>query len=140
MVWKIIILSIAIVIGSFVIAGAIVAVQVLSGDVDIGGLDGQGNSRQEPAPIPGNSTLVSIVDNARSDSYSPNPVEVQVGETVTWINEDSAVHTATANDRTFDSGVLMEGDSFSFTFDKEGGYAYYCDVHPNMVGTVMVSS
>lgn len=140
MVWKIIILSIAIVIGSFVIAGAIVAAQVLSGDMDIGELDGQKNSRQEPAPIPGNSTLVSIVDNARSDSYSPNPVEVQVGETVTWVNEDSAVHTATANDRTFDSGVLMEGDSFSFTFDKEGGYAYYCDVHSNMVGTVTVSS
>jgi plastocyanin len=136
MVWKIIILSIAIVIGSFIIAGAIVAAQVLSGNAEIGD---QGNPR-EPAPIHGNSTVVRIVDNAKSDSYSPNPAEVRVGGTVTWVNDDSTVHTATANDRAFDSGALMEGDSFSFTFDREGEYAYYCDVHPNMVGTVAVSA
>jgi plastocyanin len=138
MVWKIVILSIAIVIGSFIIAGAIVAAQVLSGDLDIGDLEDQGN-RQNPAPIPGNSTVVNIVDDAGSDSFSPNPVEITAGDTVTWVNDDSTVHTATARDRAFDSGILSRGDAFSFTFDGEGEYPYYCDVHPNMVGTVIVA-
>ncbi len=139
MVWKIVMLSIAIVIASFVIAGAIVAAQVLSGNVNFDDFEDQGNSGQDPAPIPANATVVSIVDNDRSNSYKPNPIEVKVGDTVTWVNDDSAVHTATANDRGFDSGVLMKGDSFSFTFDKAGEYQYYCDVHPKMVGKVVVA-
>ena len=137
MVWKIVILSIAIVIGSFIIAGAIVAAQVLSGNIP----DGDDRPpRNETGLSPAVDGLrVSIADNAMDDSYRPNPVNIKTGETITWVNDDSTVHTATANDRTFDSGALMEGDSFSFTFDKEGEYAYYCDVHPNMVGTVTVT-
>ncbi len=86
-VWKIIILSIAIVIASFIIAGAIVATQVLSGNLNIGDIQGEGfgNSRQEPAPITGNGTIVRIVDDAGSNSYSPNPIEVNVGQTITWV-------------------------------------------------------
>ncbi len=141
MVWKIVILSIAIVIASFIIAGAIVAAQVLSGNLIIGdiGDQGPGNSGRDPAPIPSNATVVKIVDNARSNSYSPNPVEVEVGETVTWVNDDSTVHTATSKDGIFNSDVLFEGQSFSYTFDKEGEYQYFCDIHPNMVGRVVVT-
>lgn len=141
MIWKFVILSIAIVIASFVIAGAIVAAQVLSGNVDIGDFEDQGleNSGQDPAPIPANATVVRIVDNDESNSYRPNPVEVRAGDTVTWVNDDSAPHTATAKDRMFDSGILAKGDAFSLTFEKEGEYPYYCDVHPNMVGLVAVA-
>jgi plastocyanin len=136
-VWKIAIPSIAIVIGSFVIAGAIVAAQVLSGNIP----DDDRPPRNETGLPPAfDGIRISIADNARDDSYRPNLVNIKTGETITWVNDDSMVHTATANDRTFDSGVLMKGDAFSFTFDKEGKYAYYCDVHPNMVGTVTVSS
>ena len=141
MVWKIVILSIAIVIASFVIAGAIVAAQVLSGNLNVGDLEGQGpgNSGQDPAPITGNGTVVSIVDDAGSNSYSPNPIGVKAGETVTWANDDSNMHTATSKDGIFDSDVLFEGQSFSHTFDREGEYPYFCDIHPNMVGTVVVT-
>jgi plastocyanin len=141
MVWKIIILSIAIVIASFIIAGAIVATQVLSGNVDIGDLEGQGlgNSGQDFAPIPSNATVVSIVADAGSNSYSPNPVEVEIGETVTWVNDDSTVHTATSNDGIFNSDVLFRGQSFSYTFEQEGEYPYFCDIHPGMVGMVVVT-
>lgn len=138
MVWKFVILSIAIVIASFVIAGGIVAAQVLSGNVNFDDFE-DGNSGQDPAPIPANATVVRIVDNDRSNSYDPNPIEAKVGETVTWVNDDSAVHTATANDRIFDSSILAKGDAFSFTFEKAGEYPYYCDVHPNMVGSVVVT-
>ena len=145
MVWKIIILSTAIVIASFIIAGAIVATQVLSGNFNVNDMAGEGfeNSIQQPATatssIPSNSTVVKIVANAGSNSYNPIPVEVKVGETVTWINDDSVIHTATSTDGTFDSGIMRKGESFSYTFDTAGEYPYYCTLHPNMVGTVVVT-
>jgi len=71
---------------------------------------------------------------------------IDVGGEVTWINTDAQPHTATnGEDLTspdvglmFDSGLLMNGDSFSYTFDTAGEYAYFCMVHPWMVGTVIV--
>ncbi len=142
MVWKIIILSIAIVIASFIIAGAIVATQVLSGNLNVNDMAGEGfgNPRQESVPMTGNGTIVRIVDDAGSNSYSPNPIEVNVGQTITWVNDDSVIHTATSTDGIFDSNILQRGQTFSYTFDTVGEYPYYCDLHPNMVGTVRVTS
>jgi plastocyanin len=141
-VWKIIILSIAIVIASFIIAGAIVTAQVLSGNLNINDTAGEGfgNSRQEPVPITGNGTTVRIVDDDGSNSYSPNPIEVDVGQTITWVNDDFVIHTATSADGIFDSNIMQRGQTFSYTFDTLGEYPYYCDLHPNMVGTVRVTS
>lgn len=141
MVWKIIILSIAIVIASFIIASAIVATQVLSGNLNVEDIEGEefGNSRQEPAPITGNGTIVRIVDDAGSNSYSPNPIEVNVGQTITWINDDSVIHTTTSADGIFDSNILQRGEAFSYKFDTVGEYPYYCDLHPDMVATVRVT-
>ena len=130
----------AVVIASVVIAGAIVATYVLSGNMNMG-VAGSGNSVQQTTAtsIPSNSTVVRIVANAASNSFSPNPVEVKVGETVTWINDDSGRHTVTSKDGVFDSGMMGKGQSFSFTFDKVGEYPYFCEPHPNMVGTVVVT-
>ena len=141
MVWKIIILSMAIVISSFIIAGAIVATQVLSGNFILDDIEGEGfgNSQQDPVPIPGNGTVVRIVDDAESNSYNPNPLEVEAGQTVTWVNDDSAIHTVTSTDGTFESDILQRGEIFNHTFDRQGEYPYYCDLHPAMVGTVSVS-
>ena len=72
-------------------------------------------------------------------TFSPDPLEISVGTTVTWTNEDSAPHTATADDGSFDSGTLEQGDSFSFTFEEPGTYTYFCEIHPDMTGTVVVS-
>jgi plastocyanin len=130
----------AIVIASVVIAGAIVTTYVLSGNMNMG-IEGSGNSAQQTTAtsIPDNSTVVRIVANAGINSFSPNPVEVKVGETVTWINDDSGRHTVTSKDGVFDSGMMGKGQSFSFIFDKAGEYSYDCSPHPNMVGTVVVT-
>ena len=130
----------AVVIASVVIAGAIVATYVLSVNMNMG-VAGFGNIVQQTTAtsIPDNSTVVRIVANAGSNSFSPNPVEVKVGETVTWINDDSGRHTVTSKDGVFDSGMMGKGQSFSYTFDKAGEYPYFCEPHPNMVGTVVVT-
>lgn len=128
----------AIVIASVVIVGAFLAMYVLSGSMNMG-VEGSGNSVQQPTSIPSNSKVVKIIANAGSNSFSPNPVEVKVGETVTWVNDDSARHTVTSKDGTFDSGMMGKGQSFSYTFDKAGEYSYFCEPHPTMVGTVVVT-
>jgi plastocyanin len=77
---------------------------------------------------------VEIVDFA----YDPDPVTIQVGGKVIWANRDSAPHTATAEDGTFDTGTIEEGKIKSETFKESGTYAYICQIHPTMHGTVEV--
>ena len=128
----------AAVIASVVTAGAIVAMYVLSGNMNMG-VEGSGNGQESATPIPNNSKVVKIVGNAGSNSFSPDPVEVKAGETVTWINDDSGRHTVTSKDGVFDSELMGKGQSFSYTFGKAGEYPYFCEPHPNMVGTVVVT-
>jgi plastocyanin len=127
-----------VVIASVVIAGAIMATYVLSGNMNMG-VEGSGNGQEPATPVPDNSKVVKIVANAGSNSFSPNPVEVKVGETVTWVNDDSGRHTVTSKDGVFDSGFMGKGQSFSFTFDKAGEHPYHCEPHPSMIGTVVVT-
>ena len=63
---------------------------------------------------------------------------IQVGGKVTWINQDSAPHTATADDGSFDTGTLAEGKLKSETFRQPGTYTYICQIHPTMHGTLEV--
>lgn len=71
--------------------------------------------------------------------YSINVLTVPVGSTVTWTNTDPAqLHTVTSADRSFDSGFLKTGDSWSHTFDTAGEYEYLCTPHPWMRARVIV--
>lgn len=74
--------------------------------------------------------------------FSPQDLTIEVGDTVTWTNLDSSSHTATSTSgpASFDSGNLAEGASFSFTFDTAGTYEYFCEIHPNMVGSITVAA
>ncbi len=65
-------------------------------------------------------------------------VEVPVGSRVTWTNDDPSPHTVTADDGAFDSRQLDPGASFSVLFSGPGTFTYHCDIHPTMVGTVIV--
>lgn len=72
-------------------------------------------------------------------------LQVQVGTTITWTNRDAAPHTTSAGkppNRTTDfwrSGNLGQGDSYSFTFNVAGEFAYFCEIHPGMTATITVS-
>ncbi|MCS6848947.1 MAG: cupredoxin family copper-binding protein, partial [Anaerolineae bacterium] len=73
-------------------------------------------------------------------AYSPKQAVVRVGDTVTWTNNDSAPHTVTASDASFDSGTLGQGGVYSRTFGATGVFSYFCAIHPSMVGSVRVIS
>jgi plastocyanin len=106
------------------------------------GASGGNTTTSSVSIVPGASTLTT-------DAYSPNPIQVSVGTTVTWTNNDSQPHTVTSGsngqpDNKFNSSpnftpLLNPGQTFSFTFTEEGNYPYFCTLHPNMVGTVSVS-
>ena len=108
------------------------------------------NSSMSPAGTAGtNATSVSIVKGASNPStqkpYNPSPLNVAVGRTVLWINNDNAAHTVTEGNPSgntpsngFDSGILNPGQTFKHAFDKPGTVDYYCTLHPFMLGQVMV--
>jgi plastocyanin len=72
--------------------------------------------------------------------FDPKEIIVAVGTTVTWVNTDDLPHTATstASPRLFDSKTLDKDDKFSFQFNAPGTYDYFCKLHPNMTGRVIV--
>lgn len=72
-------------------------------------------------------------------AFSPSTLEVKVGATVTWTNNDNMTHTVVADDGSFKSDALDQGASFSFTFDKAGSYAYHCGIHSSMKATITVA-
>jgi plastocyanin len=92
--------------------------------------------------VPGGSTLGDKGD-------SPNPVNVKVGQKVIWTNDDSVQHTVTSgtpgspdSGKEFDSGLtklINKGETFEHTFTKAGTFPYYCQLHPTMLGKVIVS-
>ena len=71
--------------------------------------------------------------------FSPAALTVKAGDSVTWTNSDSAGHSATADNKSFDTGVLAQGKSGTTTFSKAGTFTYYCSVHPMMKGTITVT-
>jgi len=94
--------------------------------------------------VPGASTLTD-------DAYSPNPIEITVGQTVVWTNDDTVFHTVTSGSlgasdagKLFDSGLAgptaltSKGKTFEHKFDNAGDFPYFCTLHPAMVGTVAV--
>jgi len=99
------------------------------------------DSPSTPTPTPGPGTNVSIVTGASgltTTAYSPNPITVAVGGTVTWLNNDSVTHTSTANGGAWNSGNMAPGASYSTTFPSAGTFQYHCTIHPGMVGTITV--
>lgn len=79
------------------------------------------------------------MDIAMKDlAYHPAKVSVHAGDTVTWTNDDSVDHTATAErGADFDSGTLSPGEKFDWKATA-GKIAYHCTIHPDMTGTIDV--
>jgi len=72
-------------------------------------------------------------------TYAPQVVQVPVGTTVTWRNDGSVIHTATAGDTSWDTGDIPGGGgTASVKFDSAGTWTYNCTPHPWMLGRVIV--
>lgn len=104
-----------------------------SGEPEPGDDSGGGN-----APAPSGDAVRAAKVEIDDFAYKPDPVTIEEGGKVTWVNRDSAPHTATAEDGSFDTGPIEEGKLKSETFKQSGTYKYVCSIHPQMHGTVEV--
>jgi nitrite reductase (NO-forming) len=109
------------------------------------------NTTSSSSAMTNNEATVSIVKGAttlNNKAYSPNPIKIKAGNTITWINNDSTIHTVSSGKpnapdagQLFDSGLtslITPSKSYSHKFTTPGEYSYFCKLHPNMVGTIEV--
>ncbi len=95
------------------------------------------NTPQQSPESQGKTYHVAIQNFA----FSPSTLNIKKGDTVIWTNMDSAPHTVTSDTgKELSSAKLSKGQTFSYTFDEEGTYAYHCAVHPMMKGTIVVGT
>ena len=113
-------------------------------------LAGCGGNAQSAKTTQASSGTTSLDPNqviCKNNKFTPDTLTVKVGTTVTWVNQDSYIHTVTSgnspSDRSglFDSGNLNGGETFSFKFDKAGTYNYFCIPHFSlgMIGKIIVT-
>jgi hypothetical protein len=109
----------------------------------LAGCGGKDASPVTPSPPAGPPAPMTIriplgATPLTTTAYVPNPATVQMGTTVTWINDDNVSHTSTSNVSVWNSGDMPPGSQFSFTFQSAGSFNYLCLIHPNMIGTITV--
>jgi plastocyanin len=71
-------------------------------------------------------------------SFVPATLTVAAGDTVTFINKDGSLHTATDRGNAFDTGRLSRNKQATITFASAGSFSYFCEVHPRMRGRIEV--
>jgi plastocyanin len=99
------------------------------------------SSNSSPTSPSTSSTTVAIVQGAQAlttTAYSPNPVTVARGTTLTWVNNDTTAHDQIADGGAFNTGNVNPGGRASVTLQNAGTVTYHCGIHPNMVGTINV--
>ncbi|AIC16037.1 multicopper oxidase domain-containing protein [Nitrososphaera viennensis] len=108
---------------------------------------GGANNATAPAsssssPHHGAGPQVAIVagswDNKQKENYAPREISVNAGSEVTWVNQDTIVHTVTDRQGAFDSSLIGAGGSWTHKFDSAGRHDYYCALHPWMEGSLTV--
>ncbi|MGH9144164.1 MAG: cupredoxin domain-containing protein [Vicinamibacterales bacterium] len=103
-------------------------------------LAGSGCGSSSPAaPTVSADVTITMVGDRASQSYSPNPTTMRVGQTVAWKNGDTTAHTATQDAARFDSGTISAGATSSpLMMSTAGTFTYHCTIHPGMVGSLVV--
>ena len=95
------------------------------------------------SPVIAAQTDAQIVSPAhtihiKNFKFEPTPIKIHSGDRVTFVNDDSEAHTATADDKSFDSEALDTDGTWQHAFTKPGTYNYFCELHPYMKATIVV--
>ena len=104
-----------------------------------------GAGSKTSAPAPGSHAMTHPIivptKSGHPDAvYEPNPIRVHLGQTIVWKNDDTDdPHTVTSDNYYFDSGPIAAGASWSWRPFKTGVFHYYCTLHPEMKGVIIVT-
>jgi plastocyanin len=104
-------------------------------DMDMRGMHGQGQDNGSDPLVRGGSTATVRIEDF---AFEPGNLQVPLGATVTWTNEDSAPHDVTVRNAQWKTRRLSENESDALTFDSAGTYDYYCSIHPSMKARITV--
>jgi plastocyanin len=101
---------------------------------------GCGSSSSPSSPSTSSADVTAtIVGNLGAQSFTPNPIAMRVGQTISWKNADSITHDVTQDASLFATGSLAGGaTSTPIMMNSAGTFTYHCSIHPGMVGTVTV--
>jgi|1185.fasta_scaffold864608_1 plastocyanin len=106
-----------------------------------GGSSGSDDSTQADSATMGSTQSSGSVGDAvsiKDFAYAPPSLTINKGTTVSFTNNDTTEHTATASGGGFDTGSIAAGKTKSVTLDSSGTFAYVCTFHPFMHGTITV--
>jgi plastocyanin len=104
-----------------------------------GGSSSSASTNSTPSSSQASSDAGSNAVTISNFKFAPASITVKHGARVTVTNQDSAAHTATADDgHSFDTGTLAQGASQTISVSKPGSYPYHCSIHPFMHGTLVV--
>ena len=98
--------------------------------------------KTEPAAAQtASATQTAAVPNSvkiTSTAFQPNSMTVQAGTTVTWINQDATDQAIASENGEFDSGNILPGGQYEYTFSQAGTFAYYSTINSSMTGRIIV--
>lgn len=96
-------------------------------------------SSSTPSPSVSSTPAAPEADvHVKALAFSPASYPEEAGGTVSWINDDSVPHTVTADDDSFDSGILQPGQRYEHAFNASGTVGYHCKIHASMKGAIVV--
>ncbi len=78
--------------------------------------------------IPNNTVYIDI----KNSSFNPDNIDIIKGTTMIWTNSDGILHAVKSITGEIDSGLIKPGETFSYKFNMDGSYEYYCTIHPTM--------
>jgi plastocyanin len=119
-------------------AGALVLLAAACGSSS----SGSGGGSTNVSCTPGGTTVCLQADPTTEGKYNPTEATVKSGGSVTWIfTDDTAQHTVTFDDNSFDSGAQSAGYTTTQTVSKPAGttISYHCTLHAQMVGKITVN-
>jgi len=115
----------------------VLALVACSNTGSYGGNTNSGYGNKEVANDDQTNTAATTV-LIQNFTFNPPMLTISAGDAVEFVNEDSAPHTATANNGSFNTDNLTKGQSKTVVFSDPGTFEYFCAIHPNMKGTVVV--
>jgi len=123
-----------------VLSGAAFALAAAAAMWSCGGGSSYGGSSTPTTPTPtpapsANTVTVTIVGSSGNKAYTPNPVQVNMGDTLAFKNADTTMHHVVMDDGSADLGNIAPGGTGSMTLKTAGGN-YHCTIHTSMVGSV----
>lgn len=87
--------------------------------------------------LSGNSGQTHVLE-IKNLQFVPAEINVSVGDTIRWVNSDIVPHTATANDKSWNSNLIAAGQAWEMVVERDTFVSYFCEYHPGMKAAIKI--